>query len=334
MFSQAFRKTAAGILLAILLPVGSFAADDRVQLSVKRFTHLGQSYDLVSIDIDPDRWDQKPSSSREIFRRHFADRLMREVHSFLDLRHRREGKSENSSPLDRMILQSFERFPDPAGRLEWSDSGRSAHKVDDYFEHRTLVLFVQKTGQSGADAIVGTVKFVMGSKDRMLSPLLSEYRDFIPAAFAFASENEEGTSTSIEVEYENLARAESGPSPIPLLFETTLKSEFFRFAHDTQTPSHTTLNAQDHVVAFHEKFGFTIDHLYYQGQPAKRMRADTRIFLQNMGHYVRDKMARRPESTLMMTASSELAWDAYVTERAKNAPPADTLFCHQLLVGR
>lgn len=297
--------------LFILYSANSYGRDDRVSIKVYRFSYVGESYDLYVVDIDPYRWDEEPLTDLETFRRHFADLILRQTHTFLRQRHEQDGKTENRSPLDQLILQSFERYPDPFGRLQWSDSGRHLHKVDDYFDRRTLALVVTKAEQLRPETVIGTTKYMIADPEKLLTPLVGELKGFLP--FAFTVE-ERVAPEEVTIEWENLARKDSGPNPVPLLFKLAADHPFFATDLDT-TSIH--LNCEDDMVSYHERFGFRIVPGFFTGLPAKRMMTQTRTYRESIALYAQEKLSLPPAKDGILRADNmrEILW----TERAEKA---------------
>jgi hypothetical protein len=285
------------------IPSWAQAADERVRLSIEPLSHQGHSYELVTLDIDPLRWDQSQPTFDEVLKRHQADQLLRTANTFLRERHIQDGKSEQGPPLDRLILQSFDRYPDPAGRMQWSDAGRPMHKVDDYFEHRSLILILRETGTDGPAGVVGTVKFVKTTPERLMAPVFAAYSGFIPAPFGLAAP---ANADYVPIEYENLARASAGDSPVPLLLTEAARNPFFDFLHDKNVHSTTSLNAEDEFVAYHKHFGFEVEPGFFDGLPAKRMSEDTRKFLAAVQDYAGGQMRVHPDKVFDLPCGDRL----------------------------
>ncbi len=241
-------------------------SDQRITIRIFTSYHFGQRYTIYALDIDPKRWTPNSlGTDLDIFERHFADVLLRSTHKFLANVHMSNPSHAEGNPVNLMILKSFEKASDPFGRMEWTNAAKSMHKVDDYFDHKNLILVVAKGDSIRPEDILGTIKFVQSSPERLLAPILGDFKGFLPPTIV-----ETQAST---VEYENLARAANGPSPVPLLLKYAVDSSFFKGLIKWNPNLSVILNAEDDKVPFHQRFSFEILPEYYRGLKAKRMSA-------------------------------------------------------------
>lgn len=308
-------------LLSILLTVFAYAldfpeskdigttvrGDQRVRIGMYSLNHHGTKYTVYSLDIDPDRWTPDAAGTDlDVFERHFADTLLQSTHKFLDLVHE-QNVHEPGNPVPVMIRESFRKQSNTFGRLDWTDGGKPLHKVDDYFDHKGMVLIVAKGNSIRPEDIVGTIKFLHSPAERALSPLLGSYRGLLPPTLVEKQED-------VFVEYENLARShDKGPSPVPFLLKASTMTRFF---HDLKTRYGNfkiVLNAEDDKVGFHERFSFKVMEEYYKGLKAKRMSSDFLSFLKKVNEDYIARMRKRtksPSDPLSLSNLKPIDWES------------------------
>jgi hypothetical protein len=282
--------------------------DDRIRINISTLEHAQIPYTVYAIDIDPKRWNPDvPGTDLDIFERHFADTLLRSTHKFLANVHIQNQDPSVHNPVHQMILQSFDKKSDPFGRLDWTDAGKALHKVDDYFDHKGLILIVARGNSIKPEDIVGTIKFIQSPAERSLSPILGGYRGFLPPT---AVEK----AGDIVVEYENLARSNTGASPVPLLLKYAIDSDFFKDLSRVQPNFQIVLNAEDPKVGFHEKFSFRVLDGYYEGLKAKRMAADFVSFAGKVEGYYQSRVlpsSPRSADSLSLAKMQTLPWQGF-----------------------
>lgn len=222
----------------------------------------------------------------ELRLRQTANSILFSVQEFLKQVHIADGRSMQGSPLDRTILESFELPVDPLGRLAWSDAGQTAHKVDDYFQRPTLAIVVHTAPEIKSDNILGSIKFVETSIDRLEAPKLASYSGFLPNAVIGSNLNNT-EAKPLHLELENFARSRSGINPVPLLLATLAAHPFFNFYLTQAKPSKTGnaqpprvfLNTEIKNVPRYEALGFENEDGYFPGMEAERMSAPLETFL-------------------------------------------------------
>ena len=321
------------VTLFAVLPVvighsSIWALDRRHNMKLSRFEFGGSVYGLYEIEICPNCWDGQPLTDTEILRFHAISHALVQVQDFLYETHR----AQSDSPMNQFILNSFLIYPDPYGRFRRSDSIRPLRKVDDYFNHHTLILVLAKDGDLSHGKLIGTAKFVVSNSERLQAPLIQQFQNFFPMPLTAASLDKQDPQKPTDIEYENLARTQGGPNPIPLLLKTAADSSFF--ASLRGRPSHTHLNCVDDLVDYHRKFGFFPVEGYYPGLPAHRMTGDTWSFLETVRAFVEEKMSKGDPQILTPQLLRLVDWEKHgATPLSAYTQPGsfERLFCDALL---
>lgn len=284
-----FRVLVTFFAVSVLVLIGSssWARDDRYRVGLSRFEFQGHVYGIYKIEICPQCWDGEPHLDLDILRFHATLHVLEQVQNFLGNVHsenalRSEGKI---SGMTQFILNSFLDYPDPFGRLQWSDAGRPLRKVDDYLNHEGIILVIAKNGDLSPQNILGTAKFVVSTPERLQAPIIQQYLGFVPLPLATPLASAEA---KIDVEYENLARAIEGPNPIPLLLKIAIQSEFFKRLENKSSSIH--LNSVLPLVDYHRRFGFKLVEGYYPGLPAARLSAETSTFVNQVQQFVSERL--------------------------------------------
>lgn len=278
------------LTLFSLLAPSVWAKDERVDLHVYRFESQGKHYRLVALNLNPNAWDHTVLSDGELSRRYFAEAFLQSIQEFLKQRHMADGKTEEGSAIQKLILQSFVRHPNPFGSLAFTDAGRARHKVDEYFDHRTLAVAVYEEKASDELEMLGTIKFVVNSAVRQMAPRLGDLKGFAPVALATGQAPE---SEGLNIEYENLARHTEGLSPVPLMLKFAVQSGLFGALTEGPREAHLWANVEDkpQLLDFYKRLAFAIVPGFYEGLPAHRIRAEAQAFAEAVENYAASKAA-------------------------------------------
>lgn len=283
------------IVVAILFSCSVWALDNRVLVEFFEFATPPKTYQLVTIRIDPNARDDSEMTELEFARWMYVESLVRDTQKFLrDLHSEDVAQNNRSGALADLILGSFVQFPDPFGRLKYSDSGRPLHKVDDYFSRRSLIAVLLEMHLQESPTIVATAKFVVADPTRLFAPLVQDYSGFVPLPFA----TPDSPHQLLQVEFENLAKSPVIPSPIPLLLNRMSQDSFFDSLLAETDTSFVHLNCEDRFVNYHRRFGLEVIPNFYAGMAAQRMRGKLATFLKHARESTRIALAKR--STLLL----------------------------------